>query len=59
MCQAEAKLRGWAEIYPNAYIIGIFACCRQLYSEKLKVGCISREEALKYKDEPVHIQKLE
>ena len=25
---AEAKLRLWSEIYPNAYIIGIFACCR-------------------------------
>ena len=28
MLQAEAKLRIWAEIYPNSYIIGIFACCR-------------------------------
>ena len=25
---AEKKMRGWAQIYPNAYIIGIFACCR-------------------------------
>ena len=26
--RAEAKLRTWAEIFPNLYIIGIFACCR-------------------------------
>ena len=25
---AEKKLRGWAYIYPNSYIVGIFACCR-------------------------------
>ena len=28
MCNIEIKLRNWAEIYPNAYIVGIFACCR-------------------------------
>ena len=28
---AEAKLRLWSEIYPNAYILGIFACCRQIF----------------------------
>ena len=28
LLKAEGKLRLWAEIYPNAYIIGIFACCR-------------------------------
>ena len=26
MFKAEAKLRMYAEIYPNSYIIGIFAC---------------------------------
>ena len=26
---AEKKLRTYAETYPNAYILGIFACCRR------------------------------
>ena len=29
--KAESKLRVWAEIYPNLYVIGVFACCRQLW----------------------------
>ena len=28
MHNSEAKLRLWAEIYPNTYIICFFACCR-------------------------------
>ena len=28
MYLVEKKLRFWAEIYPNLYIISIFACCR-------------------------------
>ena len=28
LLRAEAKLRTFAEIYPNSYIISIFACCR-------------------------------
>ena len=32
MFRAEAIIRGYAGSYPNSYIIGIFACCRQLYS---------------------------
>ena len=43
--KAEAKLRLWAEIYPNCYIIGIFACCRQLYDHSTMTGCISKETA--------------
>ena len=38
MINAEAKLRYWAEIYPNAYIICIFACCRQLYQKDIMTG---------------------
>ena len=33
--KAENKLRHLAEEYANAYLIGIFACCRQVYQEKL------------------------
>ena len=28
MLKAEAKMRIWAEIFPNLYILGIFASCR-------------------------------
>ena len=45
---AEAKLRGWAEIYPNSYIIGIFACCRQLYDQPTMSGFYSKAEADKF-----------
>ena len=38
MLAAESKLRSWAEIYPHAYLIGIFACCRQLYSPKKMIN---------------------
>ena len=31
--KAEAKLRAWASIFPNAYLITIFACCRQIYQK--------------------------
>ena len=48
LMMAEAKLRGWAEIYPNSYIIGIFACCRQLHKNETMCDCISREEAEQY-----------
>ena len=56
MLQAEAKLRTWAEIYPNSYVIGIFACCRQNYNHATMTGCISKEDVDKYKmeDMPVH-----
>ena len=43
--RAEAKLRSYAEIYHNAYIIGIFACCRQTFDHTWMEGkCISKEE---------------
>ena len=28
MFRAEKKIRQWAEIFPNAYLMGIYACCR-------------------------------
>ena len=45
MLSAEAKLRSWAEIYPQTYIIGIFACCRQLYDPYKMVNLYSLKEA--------------
>ena len=30
---AEEHLRGIATLSPNCYVIGLFACCRQLYDE--------------------------
>ena len=44
LLKVEAKLRVWAEIYPNLYTIGIFACCRQLYDPEIMSGFISKEE---------------
>ena len=66
MLSAEAKLRSWAEIYPNSYIIGIFACCRQLYDHKKMTNLYSLSEAkeLGYKSSdnnqklPVHIPEF-
>ena len=64
MFAAEGKLRQWAEIYPHAYIIGLFACCRQLYDQKKMTFLYSLAEAEKLgytlKDsgkQPVHIPK--
>ena len=35
--KVEAKLRSLAETFPNAYVVGIFACCRQYYNpEKMR-----------------------
>ena len=43
--KAESKLRFLAETYPNSYMIGIFACSRQLYNEtKFEGICHSKEE---------------
>ena len=42
LLRAEAKLRAYAEIYPNSYIISIFACCRQMYDPGWMHGqCLS------------------
>ena len=38
MTLVENKLRSWAEIYPNLYMISIFACCRQLYQPEIMTG---------------------
>ena len=38
MFLAEQKLRSFAELYPNAYLIGIFACCRQLHDTNVHTG---------------------
>lgn len=44
MFNAEAKLRQWSEIYPNAYVIGVFACCRQMWDPETMTGYLSKEE---------------
>ena len=42
MYKAEKKLRLYAEIYPNAYVIGIFACCRQIWDHNwMQDQCVS------------------
>ena len=34
---AEGKIRYWSEIYPHAYFISLFACCRQIHDpDKMK-----------------------
>ena len=35
---AESVIRGMADRYDNAYMIAIFACCRQLYNSKRMEG---------------------
>ena len=47
LLRAEAKLRGWALTYPNAYIIGIFACCRQLFTAVEDFKCILTDDVVK------------
>ena len=36
----EHILRTWSERYLNSYIVGIFACCRQLYNRESMTGCV-------------------
>ena len=48
MLRAEKKIRHWAEIFPNSYLIGIYACCRQLYSPNLSTGIFSEEQKDEY-----------
>ena len=45
MMKVEFLLCDFAHKYPNSYIIGIFACCRQLYNHKKMTGCIDGETA--------------
>ena len=33
VCKAEAKIRTWSEIFPNAYFLSIFACNRTVYED--------------------------
>ena len=49
LLKAERKLRLWAEIYPNAYIVGIFACCRQLRDSYEGKKYITEEKAMDFK----------
>ena len=34
----EKKLRSWALIFPHAYLVCIFACCRQIYDKERMSG---------------------
>lgn len=43
--KAEIKLRSFAEIYPNSYVIGIFACCRQPFEYVWNENkCVSKDQ---------------
>ena len=45
MYRAEAKIRSFAETYPNSYVIGIFACSRSTFDHTwMKNQCISLEQ---------------
>ena len=44
MYKAEEKIRSWAQSFPNAYIIGIFACCRQLWNPDAFKPMLSKED---------------
>ena len=58
LLRAEAKLRAYAEIYPNSYIISIFACCRQNYDPSwMKGQCISKHDYLQMIAESEEIVK--
>ena len=52
MFPVEMKLRNWATTYPNAYVIGIFACCRQLFNSSKMTGMISKEQKEKLTSDP-------
>ena len=34
----EAKVRSLAEMFPNAYFLGFFACCREIYNKERHQG---------------------
>ena len=38
---AEENMRNLARTYSNAYIVGIFACCREIFLVTQHSGCIS------------------
>lgn len=59
MFRAEAIIRGYAGTYPNSYIIGIFACCRQLYNQNEMTGKISKKEADALKQKQIEEKKVE
>ena len=51
MKKVELKLRTLAESFPNAYVVGIFACCRQYFNpEKMRM---KKDEAPKYFPKPL------
>ena len=50
MKKVELKLRTLAESFPNSYVVGIFACCRQYFNpEKMRMKA---DEAPKYFPKP-------
>ena len=40
----EGQIRATAELFPNSYQIGIFACCRQIYLQSRDAGCLPGPE---------------
>ena len=41
---AEQNMRTAAQAYSNAYIVGIFACCREIFIVTQHSECISKAE---------------
>ena len=51
---AEHELRLWATKHHNSFLVGIFACCREIYHKLRHSGCYggTKEEALQaYQEE--------
>ena len=46
---AEHELRLWATRHGNCYLVGIFACCREMYNKLRHSGCYggTQEEVTK------------
>ena len=44
MFEAENRIRELAEMYQNSYLMGIFACCRQVFNIADIRGIFSKEE---------------
>ena len=53
---AEHELRLWATKHSNSYLIGIFACCREMYNKQRHSGCYggTEQEALLTHEEELY-----
>ena len=55
----EAKLRSWAKLYPNVYIVGIFSQCREASVEVSGLKMYTREDAKMYSESMFLDQRIE